>query len=95
MIPPAPGRSDDLDASPLEPCRRKGSGLVDAAFAEVARASSQLDRPGGDVRGLASGTQACQRARVAPACDRSVDPDDDVEREIPEGADAHRTDRKI
>ena len=92
---PPSDRAGELDAPPLEPVRGERAGLVGATLADEARTRAELGGPGGDVRGLPARPDVRQGRCVRSTCDRPVDPDDDVEREIPEGADEHEEDRKI
>ena len=96
MIPPrlpmGPASSTPRRSSAV---RGERAGLVGATLADEARTRAELGGPGGHVRGLPARPDVRQGGCVRSTCDRPIDPDDDVEREISEGADEHEEDRKI
>ena len=78
-------RPDDLDAVALERPRGDPARLVVRALADEARLTAELRHPGGDVRGLAAGTELRDRVRVGPFRERLAEPDDHVQQQVPEG----------
>jgi len=86
---------EHVDAARGETLAREAGCVVAAALPEEARARSELRCPGGDVRGLAARAEQDPRVDVPAGRDPLVETDEDVEREVPEGADEHTRDRKI
>jgi hypothetical protein len=82
-----------LDAVPLDLLRHELARSVVAAPADHAGRGAELDRPGGDVRGLPPGSGPCQRRGVAVGGRRGGGADDHVEEQVAEGADQHAYNR--
>ena len=66
------------------------AGRVVRALRDEAALLAELGRPGGDVGRLAARTGAGARRRVGAEVERRVEPHDDVEQEVTEGANQHR-----
>ena len=84
-----------LDAGRLQSREARAGPASSPPCLPTKRASrAELGGPRRDVRRLAAGREADLRVGVAARSDRPREPDEDVEREIAEGADKHAANRR-